>query len=159
MQSTELLYRRSAAQGASGFGWLIALYDTLAGDLRRAANAERNSNLETRCRELNHALVVIGYLEDCIERASGGELAQELIGFYSSLRRKVIEAQVKRSPEMLEEQMERVLHLRESWQTMELIVHNPAAPDLANTFPGPMANHDQYDTMAYRSSHSTSWSA
>ena len=79
MQSTELFYRKSAAQGASGFGMLIALYDTLAGNLRRAADAERSNNLEKRCLELNHAFLVIGYLEDAIERASGGDLAQQLV--------------------------------------------------------------------------------
>src|SRR5580692_5082161 len=115
MQSTELLYRKSAAQGASGLGLMIALYDTLAGNLRRAAGAERSNNLEKRCLEVNHALLVIGYLEDAMGQAGGGELAKQLVSLYSSLRRKLIEAQAKRSPEILEEQMERLLLLRESW--------------------------------------------
>src|ERR1700733_7096825 len=114
MNPTELSYRKTAAEGASGFGLLIALYDTLAGNLRRAADAERSNNLEKRCLEVNHALLVIGYLEDWIEQASVGELTQKLVGLYSSLRRKLIEAQVKRSPEILERQMERVLSIRES---------------------------------------------
>jgi flagellar protein FliS len=119
MQSTELYYRKSASDGASGFGLLIMLYDTLAGNLRRAADAERNNNLEQRCVEVNHAFLVIAYLEDAIEQASGGELARKLLNLYSSMRRKLIEAQAKRSPEILEQQMAQVLAIRESWQTME----------------------------------------
>jgi flagellin-specific chaperone FliS len=56
MSPTEMAYRKTAVGGASGFGLLIALYDTLAGDLRRAADAERANDIEngagkrtTRC--------------------------------------------------------------------------------------------------------------
>ena len=154
MQSTELSYRKSAAQGASGFGLMIALYDTLAGDLRRAADAERSSNLEKRCLEVNHALVVIAYLEDAMERASGGNLTKQLVALYSSLRRKLIEAQAKRSPEILEEQMERVLRLREGWQKMEL-----SMLDTTNSPAGAMASREHDDPPAYLPSGSTSWTA
>ncbi len=71
---------------------MIAHYDTLAGDLRCAASAERSNNLEKRYLEVNHALLVIGYLEDAMERSSGGELTQQLAELYSSLRRPLIEA-------------------------------------------------------------------
>ena len=154
MQSTQLAYRKSAAEGAGGFGLLIALYDTLAGNLRRAADAERDNHLEKRCLEINHALLVVGYLEDAIEQASGGELTQQLVSLYSSLRRKLIEAQAKRSPLILEQQMERVLRLRESWQTMEL-----SAPDAPNSLARAMANREHDGTAAYQPSGSTSWSA
>jgi flagellar protein FliS len=153
MQSTELSYRKTAAEGASGFGLLIALYDTLAGNLRRAADAERNNNMEKRCLEVNHALLVIGYLEDGVERSSGGELVQKLVSFYSSLRRKLIEAQVKRSPEILEQQMEKVLSIRERWQTMEQAGH-----DTQTTIPGALAQSDQ-NSPASNPSHRSSWSA
>lgn len=151
MQSTELYYRKSAAQGANGFGVLIALYDTLAGDLRRAAAAERSSNLEQRCVEVNHAFVVIGYLEDWIERAGGGELAEQLTSLYSSLRRKLLEAQAKRSPDILEQQMEQILHLRESWQKLETAVPDTLAAVMTATGHG--------DPHACQPIHSTSWAA
>ena len=121
MTPAELAYRKTAAtSAASGLPLLIALYDTLAGDIRRAAQAERENDIERRCREAGHALVVIGYLEDFLERGSGGELAAQLAGLYRTLRRNLIEAQAKRSPELLEEQMARVLQVRGSLQTMEM---------------------------------------
>jgi flagellar protein FliS len=128
MQSTELLYRRSAAEGASGFGLLIALYDTLAGNLRRAADAQRKNDLQSRCTEVNHALTVIGYLEDCIERSSGGELATRLVTLYASMRHKLIEAQARQSPEILEEQMDLILGIRESWHDKELSMPTSPSP-------------------------------
>ena len=56
MNRTDLAYRKTAVEGASGFGLLIALYDTLAGNLRRAAAAQRRNDLEDRCHEVKHAL-------------------------------------------------------------------------------------------------------
>jgi flagellar secretion chaperone FliS len=119
MNPTEMTYRKTAAEGASGFGLLIALYDTLAGNLRRAADAQRTSDIQKRCQELNHALLVIGYLEDWIDRKEGGELAQRLVSFYANTRAKLIEAQAKQSAEILEREMGIILALRGTWQDLE----------------------------------------
>ena len=54
MNRTDLAYRRTAAEAASGLGLLIALFDTLAGDLRRAAEAQRANDIERRSREARH---------------------------------------------------------------------------------------------------------
>lgn len=130
MTPTELYYRRTAAASSSGgLGILIGLYDTLAGDLRRMAEAERGDDLVRRCREANHALLVLGCLEDCVTKGSSGELADQLTAFYASLRTSLIVAQAKRSPEMIEEQMAQVLKIRAAWQAMELHPHSaPEAP-------------------------------
>jgi flagellar biosynthetic protein FliS len=120
MNSADLAYRKTAVEGASGFGLLIALYDTLAGNLRRAAAAQRANDIETRCREAKHALLVITYLENGLHSGSAGELTQVLSRFYSSLRRKLIEAQVHQSAETLEQEMAEVLRIREHWQRAEL---------------------------------------
>ena len=120
MTRTDLAYRKSAAEAVSGIEPLIALYDTLAGDLRRAAQAQRSENIEVRCREIRHALLVIGFLEDWVRRGEGGALADKLMHFYASLRKKLIQAGTRKSAQMMEEQMDRVLALREQWQRMEL---------------------------------------
>jgi flagellar protein FliS len=155
MQSAEFSYRKTAVEGASGFGLLIALYETLAGNLRRAADAERLNKLEKRCSEINHALVVIGFLEDRIERATGGELAAQLTALYGSLRRKLIEAQAKRSPEILEQQLTRVLLIRESWQNMEHSRPNMMQYSLADAF----VQENCGTPQLYAPSHRASWSA
>jgi len=120
MNRTDMAYRKSAVEGASGFGLMIALYDTLAGNLRRAATAQRAGDIETRSREAKHAFAVIGYLDNCVRLGPGGELAQKLSGFYSNLRRKIIDAQARQSAEALEQQMKAVLKIREHWQKMDL---------------------------------------
>lgn len=119
MNLMELAYRRTAVEGTSGFGLLIALYDTLAGDLRRAAKAQRSNDIQKRCQEVNHALLVIGYLEDWIDREQSGELSVKLIAFYLALRTKLIQAQAKGSAEILEQEMAVILAIRSTWQDLE----------------------------------------
>jgi flagellar biosynthetic protein FliS len=146
MNRTDMAYRKSAVEGASGFGLLIALYDTLAGNLRRAAAAQRAKDIETRCRETKHALMVIAYLEDGLQCGPGGALAQVLSRFYSALRRTVINAQINQSAEALEQQMEAVIKIREHWQKMDLrnlasgnAVVEAAGAMYAGGFPPPQA--------------------
>jgi flagellar protein FliS len=119
MNPTELAYRKTAVEGTSGFGLLIALYDTLAGNLKRAADAQRKNDIEKRCKEINHALLVLAHLEDWLDREGGGELTLKLIRFYAGLRSKMIDAQAKQSAEMLEQQMNVVLAIRGTWQDLE----------------------------------------
>ena len=119
LTETGMSYRRSAIEGASTIGLMIALFDTLAGDLRRAAAAMRANDIETRCRELNHAAQVLGQLESWLDLKNGGEPAQALARFYAYLRAKMMEAAVTKSSKLRETQIEMVLHVRTSWQQLD----------------------------------------
>lgn len=118
MNPTSLAYRRTAAEGASGFGLLIALYDTLAGNLGRAAAAQRKGNIEARTEELKHALLVLASLENWVD-ASSGDLARQLARYYARLRKRIMQAQVKQSAEILEAEMAEALRIREIWQNLD----------------------------------------
>jgi flagellar protein FliS len=118
--TTELSYRRSSIAGASSIGLMIVLLDTLVGDLRRAGTALRRNDIETRCKELNHAALVLGQLESWIDLKNGGESAETLSRFYAYLRAKMLEASISKSAEELDKQIEMVLHVRSSWQQIDM---------------------------------------
>jgi flagellar protein FliS len=120
MTQTGMSYRKSAIEGASPIGLAIALFDTLVGDLRRAASALRINDIEARCRELNHAALVLGQLESWVDVKNGGEPALQLCRFYAYLRSKMMEASVKKSAAILETQIEMILHVRSSWQQRDM---------------------------------------
>ena len=124
-ESTPLSYRKSAVEGASPIGLVIALYDTLSGDLTRAIAALRVDDIETRCRELNHATLVLGQLEDWIEYPNGGDLAISLKDFYSHVRARILEASITRSAPLLEIQIQLILQVRSTWQQRDLPLPNP----------------------------------
>jgi flagellar protein FliS len=147
----EISYRRSAIEGASPIGLMIALFDTLAGDLRRAADAVRKNDIETRCKDLNHAALVLGQLESWIDLKNGGESAQTLSRFYAYLRAKMIEAAITKSAKLLETQIEMVLHVRTSWQLLdaapppesETPAEIPAVQTNSTSTPASRAEHDR----------------
>jgi flagellar protein FliS len=117
---TALSYRKSAVEGASPIGLVIILYDTLWGDLRRAADALRSSDIETRCREINHAFLVLAQLEGWVAPVDGGDLAASLNQFYRYLRARMLEASGKQSAVILEELMGLILHVRGAWQQRDM---------------------------------------
>jgi flagellar protein FliS len=131
---TELSYRRSAIEGASPIGLVIALYDTLSGDLRRAASAIRNHDIEARCKDLNHAALVLGQLEDWIDQKNGGELAQNLSNFYAYIRAKMLEASLNQSAQLLEAQIDLISQVRSAWQQRDMSsLQAPEMPAEART--------------------------
>ncbi len=126
---TGLSYRRTAIEGASPIGLVIALYDTLWGNLRRATEAIRENDIETRCLELNHAFLVLGQLESWVAPVNGGDLALSLTQFYRYLRAKMMEASLQQSAKTLEELMNLILHVRSAWQQRDMDpVQASAAP-------------------------------
>jgi len=120
MGKTELCYRRSAIEGASPIGLMIALLDALVCDFRRAASALRENDIETRCKELDHAALVLGRLESWLDLKNGGEPAHNLSRFYAYLRAKMIEASVKKSAAALDAQIEMIVHVRSAWQQLDI---------------------------------------
>jgi len=117
--TTEMTYRKSSIAGASSIGLMIVLFDTLAGDLRRAANALRANDIETRCKELNHGALVLGRLESWVDLENGGESARDLSRLYAHLRAKMIEAGGTKSAALLDAQVELILQIRSAWQLLD----------------------------------------
>jgi len=127
MTETGLSYRRVSVEGATTIGLMIALFDTLVGDLRRSAAALRKGDIEVRCREMNHAALVISQLESWIDMANGEESAKTLSRFYAYLRAKMLEAAGTKSASLLEAQIEMILHIRSAWQQLD--ASPPVAPE------------------------------
>lgn len=117
--TTETAYRNCAIAGASPIGLMIALFDRLVVDLQRAAAAIRTGDIETRCRELNHAALIIGQLESWLDFEKGGETAENLSRFYRHLRAQMLEAAASKSPSLLEDQIALILHVRSAWQQLD----------------------------------------
>jgi flagellar secretion chaperone FliS len=112
-----------SAQNASPVGLVIILYDVLSSDLRRAIEAVKSRDIEKRSHALNHAFLVLGELEGSLNRENGGEAARLQVEFYSHIRAKVLEAQIKASAEILERQIELILDVRGAWEQLHSREH------------------------------------
>ena len=116
---TALQYRRAATQQASVVGLVIALLDTLIGDLSRAADAMDKNDISTRCDQLIHGFKVLTQLESMLNMNNGGEAAINLHRFYTHVRGQMLAAQFKLDPSILRTQTRIVLEVREAWQQVD----------------------------------------
>lgn len=125
-------YKLSAIEGASSIGLMVVLFDTLAGDLRRAGAALNENDIETRCKEFNHALLVIGQLDSWVDLDKGGEGARNLAGFYAYLRSKMIEAAAGKSAKPLEAAIQMILKVRTAWHLLDVSPQQDGEKTTAN---------------------------
>lgn len=115
-----LAYRRAATQQASVVGLVIALYDTLAGDMQRAITAMQRNDIEDRCEQLRHGFSVLTQLEILIDMDHGGQTAINLRKFYRHLRNEMMTAQFTQNPDLLDRAVKLLLDIRSTWQEVDL---------------------------------------
>ncbi len=123
-----LSYREAAVAGAGPVRLVILLYEQVMEDLRRAVAAHRTGDVEGRTREINHAILVIGYLQASLDKRRGGKVAANLERFYAQVRSGLVEAQCKQSPEAIEQQISYLAQIREAWCGVERATAEPVAP-------------------------------
>jgi flagellar biosynthetic protein FliS len=114
-----LAYRRASLQHASVVGLVIALHDTLIGNLQRAAVAIDEGKIQTRCDELSHGFKVLTQLDAMLDMKNGGETAIKIRTFYNHLRRQMLNAQFKLDSGILYSQVKAVLDVRAAWQQVD----------------------------------------
>lgn len=117
--SNSLQYRRAALQHASVTGLVVALHDTLVGNLRRAADAISNSDIQTRCNELCHGFKVLQQLESMLDIKNGGETALTVRRFYTHVRGQMLSAQFTLSAPTLLKLVQSVLEVRQAWHQLD----------------------------------------
>ena len=124
--SASLTYRRAATQQASTVGLVIALLDTLAGDLNRASAAMERGDIQTRSNQLAHGFTILQHLEMMLDAEKGGATAKQLQRFYRHLHKGMLDAQFTRSSAILHGLVKAVLEVREAWQIVDAGENKPA---------------------------------
>jgi flagellar secretion chaperone FliS len=112
-------YREAATRGASGVRLVVLLYEQAIHDLRRAAISIEQGETELRTQAINHGLTIICHLQCTLDRERGGEVSRNLDRFYNSVRAQLLEAQIRVSREILNQQITFLLELREAWVHVE----------------------------------------
>jgi flagellar protein FliS len=135
-------YRETAVRGASPVRLVICLYEQAIEDLRCAVIAMEKGDIETRTRGINHALTVVAQLQGTLDMERGGEVAGNLARFYSLVRAGLVEAQVKQSTRILEQQISQLATVHEAWLEVERVTAAataapPAAVQIKPEIPSP----------------------
>jgi flagellar secretion chaperone FliS len=116
--SARSTYREVAVRGASPVQLVVALYEQVLHDLRRALAALERRDIEARTAAINHTLVVIGQLQGSLDMENGGEVAENLQRFYDMVRHGVMAAHVAQSAEILKQQIAHVTLVHDAWAEM-----------------------------------------
>jgi len=125
-------YRQGLAGTESPVQLVVLLYEQAAKDIREALKALRAGDIERRTFEIDHALLVVGQLHATLDMERGGEVAKNLARFYTLVRSRLLQAQIQSSAEILEEQINLLLSLREAWQEVERRSREVPLPPAAN---------------------------
>ncbi len=138
--------------GASPVRLVICLYEQAIEDLRQAVVALEKGEIEARTRKINHAITVLGQLQGSLDMVRGGEVARNLERFYDILRAGIVEAQLKQSPRILEQQISQLVLVYEAWLEVERAAS--AAP-----LPPPQESPKAAPPIASPGSPAADWSA
>jgi flagellar protein FliS len=116
--STERAYMTAAVESASAAGLVMILFDLLVNDLKSAITAMEARDIEKRTAELKHGFLVLQQLQESVDMENGGDAAKHFSAFYSAIQCKMLEAQLQKSPDILQRQIELLLDVRQAWQTV-----------------------------------------
>lgn len=109
------IYQDSAIRGATPIELVILLYDSVIEDLRRAVAAMQTSDIEARGNQVSHALMVLQQLQGTLDFERGGSAARQFEQFYNLVRAKLLEAQMRGSPDLLRQQIRFMSEVRDCW--------------------------------------------
>jgi flagellar protein FliS len=112
-------YREAAVRGARPVELVARLYEQMIDDLRHAANAVEKNDIELRTNRINHAILVIGYLQSQLDFVDGGQVSQDLNYFYDTLRQNLVQVQFHPSKSGLAQEITDLLAVREAWIEVE----------------------------------------
>jgi flagellar protein FliS len=141
-------YQQSAAHGASPVGRVVALYDTLLRDFRRALAAQEASQIETRVFELNHALTVIAHLRSVLDHQRGGEAAARLSRLYEVTHSMILEANISGTRTTLLKLIEMFGGLRQAWEQAERQLTSSTSAALRASAPAAVPDPPPQNTSA-----------
>lgn len=119
MDDPKLSYRAAAAQGAGPVRLVVLLYDQVIADIRRALAMLESGQIEERTRQINHAILVIGYLQASLDQQQGGEVTQNLERFYRQIRAGLVAAHIRQSATALQQQLTDLMEVRQAWDRID----------------------------------------
>lgn len=139
-------YLEANVRTASPLELVLMMYDILTSDMRHACAAIQNSDIEMRTHHVRHALLVVQQLNAALNFKEGGEAAKLLGHFYSYLRAKLLEAQIRASGSIIENLIQQVTAVKKQW-----LAFMPNERNIASSLPEKLMTSDS-------SEHTMQWS-
>ena len=124
----KLAYRECAVRGATPIELVVILYDAAIEDLRRALEAMQNKDVELKASAVGYALLVLQQLQGTLDFEKGGQPARQFEQFYNLVRGKLLEAHLRNSPDLMQQQVRFLSEVRDCWVEAEKQLRPKPAP-------------------------------
>jgi flagellar secretion chaperone FliS len=108
-------YQEQQIQTASKEQLLIMLFDGAIRFCKVAKNAMSKGNLEESNKNLLKAQRIISEFMGSLDFEIGGEVSKNLFNLYEYLHYRLVQGNIKRKPEMIDEVIEHLVGLRDTW--------------------------------------------
>lgn len=86
--------------------------------VRQASGCLERQDIEGRTHNINRAVEIIAYLQDCLNREQGGEVAENLHRLYGYMLRRLFDANMHRDRLALEEVSNLMMTVKEGWDAI-----------------------------------------
>jgi len=132
----KLAYRENAVRSATPIELVVILFDAAIDDMRRAVSAIKSSDIEQRAIAIRHAMLILQQLQGTLDFEQGGPVARQFEQFYNLVRAKVLESQLRNSPELMQQQIRFMSEVRDCWVEAEnQLKPKPIHPPMAAVAP------------------------
>ena len=132
-----LAYRENAVRGATPIELVVILFDAAIDDMRRAVSAIQASDIEQRATAVRHAMLVLQQLQGTLDFEKGGQVAKQFEQFYNLIRAKLLESQLRNSPELMQQQIRFMSEVRDCWAEAEKQLKPKPSPPATMAVPPP----------------------
>ena len=109
-------YLKNQIETSSPEQILILLYDGAIKFLNQAKIGIQNKDIELTHNNLIKAQNIISELRDTLDMKIGGELANNLYSLYNYFNRRLVQANIKKEIEPVDEVLEHLRGLRDTWK-------------------------------------------
>ena len=124
-------YRQVQVSTASQGTLILMIYDGITKRLNIANVALKNKQMEIANKELQGAQDLITELMVTLNFDAGGDIAKNLYRLYEYFNYRLVQANIKKDPEIVQEILDHVIDLRKTWQ--QVIRQAATTPKLENS--------------------------
>lgn len=116
-QSRANAYKTVGVQSASPERILDEVFQRIRVDCQRALMAIESDDVDTRCKQISHAIKLVDALESSLDTALAPELCENLANLYGYVRGRLFDANAKADVAAIEEAMELIGEVHASFQS------------------------------------------
>lgn len=111
-------YQQTAVTTQSRGRLIVMLYDGAIKFLKLAIRELEAGNYAAKGQYINRAQDIINELNAVLDMEAGGEIARNLRGLYVFMNRRLTQANTKRDPQMIQDVINLLEELNQSWKTI-----------------------------------------